>query len=492
MSSPELTRSALNLLIDRDWALKQPNVIPYLTQKEQVTRLHVGSRTVYTWECFPEDQLILGDNKQISEYAPGDTIIGPGGEAEVKQTFVHPFDGDLIEIKGMGLLSVRTTPSHPFMVLSGAHRRQIQGLSHRTLVGGDVMWKTAGNLDSDDFLLMPELEGTRNDTAIDLRRFQPVLGWKRGNKPAGPEIIPLNEDVAWLLGIYVAEGSQHSDIGSAVDFSFGKHEKQIIEKTKAILASIGFTPKITMKRTAANIRVNSVRLARALAKLCGGHSTEKMIPDIILLHKNRRIIGGFIDGYTTGDGHRGHDDTSEYVEFSTVSRLLALQLQLLLARFGILASIREIVPGETTIEGRKVKESRNYVVQYYMQARHRRYFIRDGRIAIPITSISHVPFKGNVYNLEADGHTYLASNVIVHNCPLGDDKQFTSLDLTQLKNFILRHKIAHVNKRTREKKAEEMARLKANQQGKAAQAPPQRMPQRRPSVWVVGSRRLGY
>ena len=49
------------------------------------------------------DTMILGDNKPISSYKPGDRVIGSTGHIGVTQTFSRDFQGDLLKIRGRGM-----------------------------------------------------------------------------------------------------------------------------------------------------------------------------------------------------------------------------------------------------------------------------------------------------------------------------------------------------------------------------------------------------
>jgi len=59
--------------------------------------------------------------------------------------------------------------------------------------------------------------------------------------------------------------------------------------------------------------------------------------------------------------------------------------------------------------------------------------------------------------------------VFVYRCPYGDDRTFTALNLAQITDWIVRHKVAHVKKSIRQK-------FPRQQRAAAQQVAPRRSP----------------
>ena len=193
----------------------------------------------------------------------------------------------------------------------------------------------------------------------------------------------------------------------------------MVERTARVLSNIGYTPYVRETRTAKRVVVCSRILSRAFEKWFGRNAKSKRIPDFILYHRDHRILKAFLRGYIDGDG--SYDKHGGYWLTPTVSKVLALQLQLLSARLNVPALIHECMPSEkaSIIEGRRVKVSVQYRVCIYLNGYRRwnnqvkdvgKYFIT------PVKSVERVPYTGRVYNLETSDETYLVNNVVVHNC----------------------------------------------------------------------------
>ena len=107
--------------------------------------------------CLPPSQLLLGDNKQISQYKLGDSVVGRSGLEGVVQTFERYFSGNLVEVKGTGLLPFKLTPNHPVLVVRGTAERK------GPIEYSPPMWKNADLLREKhsflqgDYLVLPRI-----------------------------------------------------------------------------------------------------------------------------------------------------------------------------------------------------------------------------------------------------------------------------------------------------------------------------------------------
>jgi len=379
--------------------------------------------------CVPPDTVILGDNKLISDYKRGDTVTGVTGRAEVKQTFDRQYNGMLIEVTGRGMLPLLLTPEHPVLTSS----RMVRSGKGEYLSG--TTWKKAGELvssppvkvdgrfvfptGSHDCLLIPRVKGYVNQGAIPLAPYATRRGLAivRGRGENPPLEFPLTEKTAWLLGVYVAEGwtTKNHD----VFFSLGRHERSLARQISRMVRTLGYFPQIKERETALVVRFSSSILARALREWCGHLAENKKIPDFILYHKKGSILSSFLRGYHLGDGNVTVDKRGPVFDrASTTSRILALQIQLAYARFGLFARVRrEPREGTALIQGRLVRTRDAYSIWLLSSKRKVADFrVTPESIVVPIRRISKVPYVGRVNNLKTSDNTYLVSNAVVHNC----------------------------------------------------------------------------
>lgn len=379
--------------------------------------------------CVTPDTIVLGDNKPISEYRPGDEATGVSGRVGVLQTFDREYHGKLVEVTGRGMLPLLLTPEHPVLTV----QRDLR--SGKGTYREGTAWKRAGELTSSpavkvngrfvlptqshDCMLIPRVKGFFDVTKIALEAYATPRGLAivigRGENP--PLEFPLSNETAWLLGMYAAEG--WSTKGHDVYFSFGRHEDSLIQRVSELVASLGYAPQIEVRETTTVVRFSSSILARAFREWCGHLAENKKIPDFILYQKNLDLLRAFLQGYLEGDGDEIRDSRGQtYVRATTISKVLALQVQLAYARLGQFARVSLGHRGGTSkILGRTVKTSDSYAVSVLTSKRKVADFrISDDFIAVPIRRITQKEYAGRVSNLETSDNTYLVSNAVVHNC----------------------------------------------------------------------------
>jgi len=379
--------------------------------------------------CVPPDTLILGDNKQISEYAVGDRVTGTTGLVDVVQTFERQYDGRLVKITGRGMLPLFATPEHPILTVE---RRVSSGkgtyLSTKT-------WKNAGDqasappvkrdgkflfpTGSHDCLLIPRSGGFVDSHAIPLSEFTTRKGMNivRGRGMNPPTEFPLTPDTAWLLGIYVAEG--WNTLNHDVYFSLNHNEADLISRIFGICESLGYSPQVKKRETATVVRFSSAMMARALREWCGSGAENKRIPDFVLYHKDLELLKAFLKGYLEGDGCKITDERGpEFLRSDTTSKMLALQLQRAYARLGEFARINKKASGGLQrFLGRTVMTHDSYTVSTLASKRKVSDFqVTPDFIVVPIRRIEEVEYSGKVHNIETGDNTYLVSNAVVHNC----------------------------------------------------------------------------
>lgn len=363
--------------------------------------------------CLVGDTVIAGDYKPIAQFASGDHYIGIG-QGRVVSTFRRFYRGEIVTLKARGMLSLRITPEHRVLAFSSKHIHE-RGEALVT----EARWKMASELrckhrhKNGDFLSLPILRGYETRESMDLSSFTSQHGLKMAKAWLCPLVYPITEKTAWLLGLYVAEGYSSRNYCC---FALGKHEVGLARRVQEIAAALDYKAIERERRTAVQIEIHSALLSRAFRTWCGKGAANKRIPEFILLHARREILASFLEGYEAGDGYENRE--RNYVETVTVSKILALQLQLAYARLGHFAYIYDKPPRPTVrIEGRLVSEHPAFRIRVNLNQPHKSFTRRSGEfIATPLLS-SHLHFyEGMVYNLQTEDQTYLASNQVVHNC----------------------------------------------------------------------------
>jgi DNA gyrase subunit B len=175
--------------------------------------------------------------------------------------------------------------------------------------------------------------------------------------------LPVTEDLCYVIGWYLAEGSQGSR-GARLNFSLGAGDDRYIA---GLCAAIG-TVTDREPRCARSARVPDNRhlyvhapiMARAFHALgLGGHAHEKSLPDLLLNCAEHHQLA-FLEGYFLGDGTK--DRRGRVMVFTTSSTDLANGLLYLLGQLGVLAGMSQRPAATFQIRGRDVATKASYTV----------------------------------------------------------------------------------------------------------------------------------
>ncbi len=164
----------------------------------------------------------------------------------------------------------------------------------------------------------------------------------RGRSVPMPAKIQVTEDLIWLLGLFVAEGSTYERQGKTALVTISC-EDAILDRAEAIVRRrLGLQVvrgKAQDGRRSAEILVHSKLLLRLMETL-GFDSGRKRIPGWILGLPLSRLKW-FIEGYWEGDGvHSGKKFAAAIShEFSCVGEELKDDLIVAFARFGLVPSV---------------------------------------------------------------------------------------------------------------------------------------------------------
>ena len=245
-------------------------------------------------------------------------------------------------------------------------------------------------------------------------------------------------DVAWILGLYLAEGFSTTGDRKAggrvigkngrICWTLGKHEAKLIERLRLTAERVfGSTVSVIESRTTIIVGVWNIAIAHWLQDSFGRKATGKKIPEFVMM-ADEEFVRDFFWGYVDGDGYLHDSEDRPYVQMTTSSQGLVLQLQKLLTRINIFGRIyvnhRE---GPAKIEDRVIHQSNLYHVRLHAND-FRRFMRRDemeGRIPyyrgedayyLPIRSVEWKYYSGAVHNLETPDESFESFNVRVHNC----------------------------------------------------------------------------
>jgi intein/homing endonuclease len=237
--------------------------------------------------------------------------------------------------------------------------------------------------------------------------------------------IRITPELARLIGYYIAEGSTH---GTAIRFSFHRKEtkyhrdvKELLDKLFGIKANIRL-----MDRNRAEVYCNNRLIAFILESICGKGANKKIIPKE-LVHSSNKILVNLIAGLYRGDGYVGNG--ADYVaDYVTISTKLAYQVYFILKVLGIHGTITKYSAKNSermNFDRYSVRSYGDYVnvirdivdnlkFNYRKHSGHT-YFEYNGNWYYVVRSIKEIKYKGPVYDLAVDGHSYLVNGLSTHN-----------------------------------------------------------------------------
>jgi len=366
--------------------------------------------------CFPEGT-ILADGKPIEEFK--EFTIGRTGLTKVNAIIPKEYNGKMIKIQCGGMEYV-STPEHKFRICRKKNKR-------RPIKLNEPEWISAEDIKDDDYLIIPKLPGEKYEI-LDLEEFINLEEKSNGRNAIKNKELLLDEDLAWLLGLYTGDGSGKQ----TVSICLGAHEIKIIEKTIEIAKKLKYKTSFgCSQKTVSDIKFGGPTLAKAFKKWCGSGAKNKKIPDFILLNENKNIVKSYLQGLIDSDGYIAKKNKNPTYGVDTSSKLLASHIRLLLSKLDIGFHGRTWYQKDRYINNKFYKggtpmyrtnwswepsfSERNFCGKVIQSYSHSWKNTSEG-IAIPIKSISSEEWSGTVYDINTDDSSFIVNGALVHNC----------------------------------------------------------------------------
>lgn len=351
---------------------------------------------------------------------PGTNIVTQGGVIPIEQVAldtqvlthqgrfrpvigrsVRPYSGLVQGVRRRyGFETVWMTPEHPIWTQPVA--RQYPTWPARPT--GDACWIAAGNLTKDCWPLYPVLTG---DTEP-LLHFTPVTSRGRGRAVAVRRQVNVTPAVAELVGRFVGDGFSRR---GEISICFNLAERPDAERLAAIVHS-AFGVKPRDIRPGCGIihwTCYSASLARFFQTL--GHRAQQKHLPMEWLSATPEILKAAIKGLMESDG----TEKDGRFDLSTTSITLAWQVQALLLRLGIPASMSlNQRPTNFSLDA-KCYHVRGQTCPQRPFGR----FFSQGHGA-QVLRLEQRRYRGPVYNLAiAEDESYCTPSLALHNCNFG-------------------------------------------------------------------------
>ena len=150
--------------------------------------------------------------------------------------------------------------------------------------------------------------------------------------------VEVDEEFAWLLGLFVAEGTLSSTYPTIHD-----GDEDIVERACShVESTLGHTPSTRWSNRAYEIRLptvfRDVLYDLGFVDAESYNSSEKVIPESIL-RAPREVALAFLRGFIAGDGSEKTDDNATTIAFHSTSEEVKDGLVFLLHRLGLVANV---------------------------------------------------------------------------------------------------------------------------------------------------------
>lgn len=418
------------------------------------------------WLCLPAGEPILTQDgvSDIETIATGDVVLTHQGRyQEVISTHSSWYQGDMYALRPHYGPTMRTTKGHRFWYKShpdAAPRwTPIEDMTQEGYVYAPI--RPASPEGKPTISLWESMSRDEWDVCDPYAHYEEcpsTVGWTQSpNKYSGlPTEFDLDEDLLWLMGLFVAEGGVSNGGSSNVkdkrdgdvnqtSWSLNlQSESHLGERVRRIVADKFNLSSSVIEYPDANglvIQVYNIPLAHWFVSLFGRETRHKHFPAWAFT-LTRPQIAALLRGYYDGDGdHPGHTQSTRRLKAVTTSRRLAYQVSSLIQQLGFVSQLSDPlvthnakcandttqwlvgpVPAQTTAFGKLL----GYDVTGWHHAEDALPLFAladEGGYWVKIFRLDSYPYEGNVYNITTEGDHSFVSSVAVHNCgeafPLG-------------------------------------------------------------------------
>lgn len=358
--------------------------------------------------CFTPNTFIPKINKNIEDCKIGDIIYSSdGSDTEITHIFKRDYKGEILTLKPDYLEEIKCTPNHPILVSKDG--------------GATKDFIDASKIEIGDYVCVPKLKSKKDTITLDLSEYNKLgSNWRRGLLS-----VDVNEDFAYLIGLYTADGSSSQD---TLSIALAHHQRDTIgKKIINIINNLGNKVRVYDRSEYGSkcdtYNFSNVALLRLFKDKIGLKAHNKIVPEFIL-NSNKGIKESYLRGLLDGDGY--YKDGQ--IHLHTASKTLALQIQLMFCEFNIMMGISytpprqyNILNGSGMTKGDYQLRAKSKIVRKFFKDEkitkfNKRYHFDDDYIYVKINDIKKDTYDGLVYNFETKSHTYTASNIAVHNC----------------------------------------------------------------------------
>lgn len=360
----------------------------------------------HCFHCIHPDQdiITLSGIKKASEIKVGDITINALGEP-TKITSINKHktnDKFMLSIYVNGInFPLRVTENHGMYYYKNIKLKcnKIRGKSYKCKSPNDFIGKVpAKEITNKDALFIPSLSYFEDKNFIILpKEKESVYGPKRKNI----DVLPLSNEVLWMLGMYIAEGNSYR---GGIKFSLNRNEEDYANKIVSIFSNLEIKSSKFYQETPNGksllVHISNTSISYSFKKLFGNRCDNKKVPvELINLPKSKlkNLFKGILDG----------DGSKRELLIKQTSKQLMSNLIIIGRKLGYFCS--------SSID--KIQENRKPTyTNYFSLIGYGKLDINNNQLN-PIKEIICSEYDGEVIDITVEGHhSILTPQGIIGNC----------------------------------------------------------------------------
>ncbi|MBI3023163.1 MAG: Flp pilus assembly complex ATPase component TadA [Thaumarchaeota archaeon] len=237
-----------------------------------------GSHSVFV---FRDDCELVA--KPVSELRQGEILASFCGSDEKREAPELDVESILRQSNPARVVTQRIAPQCPFCATKRTWRRGKVDDSRRYTCSG---CKRSFADDREGLIFHDMLEADDGTRLVSLTRSSSI-----------PAKIPVDEQFARVLGIYMADGCVKHHRGGRIVFSLSSSEKQpLANEVQEFFSRFGVNACVDDRGTYMLLEFNHTPFALVFEALCGRELNEKRVPSL-MWSAPREIVNAFLDGW---------------------------------------------------------------------------------------------------------------------------------------------------------------------------------------------------
>ena len=368
--------------------------------------------------------------KFIKDLTICDKVLSSNGTYNsVEHIMSRPYNGDIFSVTTwLSNIPIKTSPEHGFKVLENGKYIWKQAKDLR--IGDNLLFPKNGYVASDMLnifdLVLPKLNiFQKNCLEESDTHFRINSKFKAIVDKYVPKQAKITPSLMRLFGLYLAEGSVSTSKMDSILFSFHKKEEDILNFViKEMKNVFGIEGVIKTSRSrgedyqGVSVVFYSSIVAALFMELFGSGARNKKVHSL-LLNQNDVNLKEFVYGEFIGDGY--YSNSTSEMSFSTTSKSVAYSLRFILAKIGVMSSVRTSrVEYKINVSGK----SRRLLLDMFgisyrkvdSSGAYEKAYMNDDYIILPIKNITMEHSTGFLVDIQvANTNDFVAENVVVHN-----------------------------------------------------------------------------